>query len=43
MRKKALDLLFAMCDASVAPDMVAELLDYLTECDFSLQVCVEGT
>eukprot|EP00955_Chlamydomonas_euryale_P026485 279376-Chlamydomonas_euryale.AAC.1 len=42
VRKKALDLLFAMCDASLAPDLVGELLDYLAECDYSIKVSVAG-
>jgi AP-2 complex subunit alpha len=29
IRKKAMDLLFTMCDANNAPDLVGELLAYL--------------
>ena len=37
IRKRALDLLFAACDASNARDIVAELLRYLTTADFAIR------
>ncbi|KAG1677810.1 hypothetical protein FOA52_008574 [Chlamydomonas sp. UWO 241] len=37
VRRKALDLLFATCDASNAEALVAELLEYFGECDYTLK------
>ena len=37
IRKRALDLLFAACDASNARDIVAHLLRYLTTADFAIR------
>lgn len=36
-RKRALDLIFAVCDASNIKELVAELLDYLVTADFSIR------
>ncbi|GIL47564.1 hypothetical protein Vafri_4358 [Volvox africanus] len=37
IRRRALDLLFTMCDASSAPQVVSELLKYLVTADFSVR------
>lgn len=37
IRRRALDLLFCLCDQSVAGNVVNELLDYLQENDYELK------
>lgn len=37
IRKRALDLLFTMCDRSNAGEIVGELLEYLTVADFNIR------
>ena len=37
IRKRALDLLYAMCDASNAQDIVSSLLTYLVTADFNIR------
>lgn len=37
IRKRAMDLLFTMCDSSVADEVVSELLKYLTIADLSFR------
>ena len=37
IRRRALDLLFGMCDASNAQSIVKELLDYLVVSDFAIR------
>ncbi|GIL70205.1 hypothetical protein Vretimale_3499 [Volvox reticuliferus] len=37
IRRRALDLLFTMCDASSAPQVVSELLKYLVTADFGVR------
>jgi AP-2 complex subunit alpha len=37
IRRRALDLLFGMCDASNAQDIVQQLLDYLVVADFAIR------
>ncbi|CDW83693.1 ap-2 complex subunit alpha-2-like [Stylonychia lemnae] len=37
IRRRALDLMFSMCDSRIAGEVVNELLDYLQENDYELQ------
>ena len=37
IRKRALDLLFCLCDKETAGELVNELLDYLSENDYELK------
>ena len=37
IRRRALDLLFAMCDSSIAESVVKELLAYLAIADFAIK------
>lgn len=37
IRKRALDLLFTMCDTGNAPETVEELVKYLTVADFTMR------
>ncbi|KAG2494582.1 hypothetical protein HYH03_007348 [Edaphochlamys debaryana] len=37
IRRRALDLLFAMCDAAIAPEVVGELLKHLVVADFGVR------
>lgn len=37
IRRRALDLLFAMCDAASAPEVVGELLKHLVVADFGVR------
>jgi len=37
IRRRALDLMFALCDASVAEEVVSQLMSYLTSADFNIK------
>lgn len=37
IRRRALDLLFTMCDGGAAAEVVEELVTYLTVADFSMR------
>jgi hypothetical protein len=37
IRRRSLDLLFAMCDAALAPELVGELLKYLTVAELGVK------
>ncbi|KAK2081113.1 AP-2 complex subunit alpha-2 [Saguinus oedipus] len=42
VRQRAVDLLYAMCDRSNAPQIVAEMLSYLETADYSIREEIQG-